>query len=350
MLGRADRRKSAAAIVALQALGGCAGGPDDREIGVAEGRLDASAWVVADVGDFNADGLDDVLWDDTGQSHMAVWLMSGTQVLFPGAPIPGPDPDVEWSAAWAADFDADGMNDARWYNYATNESAIWLMDATKLRLAGPTFAGPVGAGWTRVTSTDFSRDGMADLLWRDALNGDAEVWLMSSTHPRLKGPRIPAPAGDGWVAATTGDFNGDGMRDIVWYNPLTGSFSIALMAATARLVQGPVIPAPAGPGVWGPVSAADFNGDGMADILWYNATTQRMAVWLIHGTALLTPGPEIPAPPGAGWIATHTGDFNGDGAADVIWENPFTHRFSVWLMAGTSLRVAGPELPGPGGP
>jgi hypothetical protein len=350
MLGRADRRKIAAAIGALQALGGCAGGPDDREIGVVDERLNESAWVVADVGDFNADGLDDVLWDDAGKSQMAVWLMSGTQVLFAGAPIPGPGPGVEWTAAWAADFNADGMNDARWYNSTTNESAIWLMNATKLRLPGPTFAGPVGAGWTRVTSTDFSRDGMADLLWRDSLNGDAEVWLMASTHPILQGPRIPAPTGNGWVATTTGDFNADGTKDIVWYNPVKRLMSIALMAATARLVQGPEIPTPGGPGVWGPVSAADFNGDGMADVVWYNATTQRMAVWLMRGTALLAAGPEIPAPPGGGWSAVTTGDFNGDGMADVIWENLVGHQFAIWLMGGTAPLVVGPALPMPGGP
>jgi hypothetical protein len=88
----------------------------------------------------------------------------------------------------------------------------------------------------------------------------------------------------------------------------------------------------------------------MADVVWYNATTQRMAVWLMRGTALLAAGPEIPAPPGGGWSAVTTGDFNGDGMADVIWENLVGHQFAIWLMGGTAPLVVGPALPMPGGP
>ena len=48
------------------------------------------------------------------------------------------------------------------------------------------------------------------------------------------------------------------------------------------------------------VIAADFNADGMADVLWYNEGTRAITVWLMAGNDLLLAGPEIPALPGDG--------------------------------------------------
>lgn len=337
------------ALIATRVLGGCAGGEDDPGLGAVGEPLSSSAWIISNVGDYNADGLEDVLWDDVGKSKMAVWLMNGTDVLLPGAPIPGP-PGAAWSAAWATDFNADGMSDVRWYDYLTSESAIWLMNGTEVLLPGPIFPGPPGDTWTRVTSTDFNADGMSDLLWRNMTTGAVQVWLMNGTATLLQGPPVAAPIGDGWIATGTGDFNADGLQDVLWYNPTIRCTSVALMSATTLLLQGPTISGLTGPGLWSSVAAQDFNGDRMADVLWFNALTQRMTVWLMAGTEILLRGPEIPAPPGGSWSAASTGDFNGDGLADVLWENTVTRRFAVWLMNGPEVLLAGPEIPEPEGP
>jgi hypothetical protein len=47
---------------------------------------------------------------------------------------------------------------------------------------------------------------------------------------------------------------------------------------------------------WKIFGSDDFNADGMADAIWHNTLTNQMAVWLMSGTHLLLPGPEIPGP------------------------------------------------------
>ena len=338
----------AAASLAILTLSACIDDADGPRLSVDSEGLGEGIWVIADMGDFNDDGADDLLWNDPGKSMMAVWLMAGTEVLLPGELTPGP-PGAPWNAAWAADFNADDMADVRWYNNVDETTAIWLMSSTELVLAGEILPGPAGKDWTRVSSTDFNNDGMADLLWRNKVTRGAEVWLMNSTKLFLAGPEIPPPPGDGWIVSKTGDFNADQMGDILWYNPQTGFYSIELMAATQPLLRGPELPGPLGVG-WRPVLGTDFNADGMADVLWYNPTSQTMAVWLMNGTELLLAGPEIPGPPGDGWLPATTGDVNVDGMADVAWENPAARRFCIWLMAGTEVLLRGPEIPGPGGP
>ena len=66
----------------------------------------------------------------------------------------------------------------------------------------------------------------------------------------------------------------------------------------------------------GTSKAGDFNGDGSADILWQNDDGD-VAVWEMNGTAwsaapLGNPGPR--------WHAKGAGDFNGDGNADILWQ------------------------------
>src|SRR4029450_9600189 len=109
-----------------------------------------------------------------------------------------------------------------------------------------------------------------------------------------------------------------------WNNPGTNQMAVWLMRGTQLLQPGPEIPGPSGAG-WSAATATDFNGDNMADVIWSNPGTNQMAVWLMRGTQLLLPGPEIPGPIGEGWSVAHAADFNGDGMADVIWNNPGTN-------------------------
>jgi FG-GAP-like repeat len=348
MLGLADRLRLLALLLASQALGACAvDAHDPLLLGAARERLDESPWIISDIGDFNGDGMWDLLWNEAGKSTMAIWLMAGTDVLLPGPLVPGP-PGADWRVAWAADFNGDGLSDARWDNAATRQTAIWLMAGTALSLAGPAFSGPPGDGWDHDGSADFNGDGLGDLLWRNTSTHAAEVWFMSGTAPLLQGPVLLPPLGDGWRAEKSADFNGDGLADVLWTNATTRSISIGLMSGTTKLLQGPTWPMPPGDG-WVIVTAPDLNGDGMADVLWFNEAKHAITTWLMNGTEIALIGPEIPAPPGDGWIPVNTGDLNADDMSDVVWENAATNRFIVWLMTGTEVLLPGPEIPGPGG-
>src|SRR6266487_3701550 len=79
---------------------------------------------------------------------------------------------------------------------------------------------------------------------------------------------------------------------------------------------------------------SDFNGDGKADILWQNSSTGQRVIWLMNGTARTSAV-------SLGFVATSwsiagSSDFNGDGKSDILWQNNSTGQRVIWLMNGTA--------------
>jgi FG-GAP-like repeat len=85
------------------------------------------------------------------------------------------------------------------------------------------------------------------------------------------------------------------------------------------------------------VGTGDFNGDGMADILWRD-TTGDVAIWLMNGATVSTFG-------GLGNVPTTysialVGDYNGDGMSDLLWRDT-SGNTSIWFMNGTMVASTG---------
>lgn len=302
-------------------------------------------WRLPPTGDFNQDGLQDILWRDHNDNHLAVALMNGTRLVEMGPSIPGP-PGADWVVVnGAVDFNLDGMSDVLWYDAPRNRIQVWLMRGTVPLEQGPVIQGPPGDGWTCIPAGDFNLDGMADVLWYNPRTNRMIVWLMSGTEPLERGPELPGP-GDGWLADFASDFDRDGMADVFWYDHTANRMAVWLMAGTAVREAGPVLQVPVGDG-WILAGAGDFNRDGVIDALWYSSRTQRMSVSLMWGTGLLEQGPEIPGPSGGDWIVGDAADCNGDGMSDVLWLSTEPLESRVWLMDGTTPMVKGESIPGP---
>jgi FG-GAP-like repeat/Transposase, Mutator family len=284
--------------------------------------------------DFNGDGKSDIAWRNLN-GDTATWLLSITppsraEIILAASDygiVPG-----SWQIVGQRDFNADGKVDLLWSN-TNGDTSIWLMNGTMVS-ATPDL-GIVGNGWSIVGTGDFNGDGFGDILWRNT-NGDTSIWLMTgtSTQVQVLSATDLGFVPQSWSIAGIGDFNGDGSADILWHNT-NGDTSIWFMTPQETLVQVlSVTDIGLIPQSWSIVGTGDFNGDGVSDILWHNSNGDT-SIWLMNGNGIqvsVLSATDLGFVPQS-WSVAQTGDFNGDGNADILWRND-NGDTSIWFMNG----------------
>ena len=94
---------------------------------------------------------------------------------------------------------------------------------------------------------------------------------------------------------------------------------------------------------WHVKGSGDFNGDGKSDILWQN-DNGTPAIWLMNGANKIGGG--TLSNPGVSWHLKGSGDYNGDGKSDILWQND-NGTPAIWLLNGTTY-IGGATLTNPG--
>jgi hypothetical protein len=282
------------------------------------------------LGDFNGDGHSDLLWRNT-DGTVGIWLMGAGGVVAARLSLP----DVigtDWQIQATGNFDGDaaGTSDILWRR-TDGTVGLWLMapDATvKARITLP-YA--IGNDWQLQGTGDFNGDGRADLLWRST-TGTVGLWLMGPDGTVASRQNLPQLIPLDWQVAGVADFDGDAARtsDILWRFP-DGRLRVWRMAGGAVLAD---VRVPEVIGTdWQLQGTGDFNGDGRADLLWRN-TTGTVGVWLMGPSATVASRLSLPQVIGTDWQLQQTGNIDGDaaGTSDLLWRN-VDGTLGIWTMA-----------------
>jgi hypothetical protein len=192
---------------------------------------------------------------------------------------------------------------------------------------GATTSITITTGYRPVAVGDFNGDGIADILWTSAKR-DLYIWLGGTGGFTAKyAGAYPA----GWKVVGAGDFDADGMDDVAWTNPSTSQFSYWLMNGEVRKGY-KIVKYTAG---YFPATVGDYDGDGRADVLWSSAKHDLYA-WLSRGQGFRS---YFVAKFPAAWKITGRGDLDGDGKADLVWSTTDGNQWGYWLMDGGSVRT-----------
>jgi FG-GAP-like repeat len=240
------------------------------------------------------------------------------------------------------DFNRDRHPDLIWQNDSTSQVLLWYMGgAGGTSLLSTNWISQAGEpGWRVVAIADFNRDGIPDIVWENTSTSQVLVWYMGGSGGNVVQSEgwISSAGEPGWQVVAAADFNGDGIPDILWENNSTNQVILWYMGGSGgtALQSASWISSGGEPG-WQVMAAADFNGDGVPDILWENTSTSQVILWYMGGTqgGILQSASWISSGGEPGWRVAGAADFNGDGVPDILWENTSTRQVILWYMGGT---------------
>jgi hypothetical protein len=169
-------------------------------------------WYVAGIGDFNGDGRDDILWRNINSGAIGNWLTNGTYDNVVGM-MNGIMDDwtinvasirtvgSEWQIIGVGDFNGDGYDDILWHYNAVPSATIvgtWLGGPGGIFTVNDASIASHAQGEYLAQIGDFNGDGIDDLLWRDFPTGQISTWHGTESGVFADTP-LAIPISNNWV-------------------------------------------------------------------------------------------------------------------------------------------------------
>lgn len=176
-------------------------------------------WELADVGDFNGSGRADILWKNSSNGYLGLW-MDGTDQW---VALPASNLGSGQSLIGMGDVNGDGKDDI-----LINSNGVlgyWditgILDDTSSTPEWNAFGIHVGNEWETIGCADFDGNGKADIvLWRDS-DGYVGTYMNCDVND-FRGI-YPGASKDEWGLPGFGDYNGDGCDDVLVRNLASGA-------------------------------------------------------------------------------------------------------------------------------
>jgi len=223
----------------------------------------------------------DILWQRTSTRELsAMYVHAGLpkgEVVWPAIPSP------TLKVAATGDFDGDGMGEILMRDTQSGATSIW-----KYYGSGSVQQTPVHIGnnlaWTLIAVRDFDFDGKDDVLWRYNPTGQTLLWLMDGAT--IRASKVINNGGNlDWTIAGVGDFDADGYTDILWRRNSDGL--TLLWQLTAGTIRASTVVQWGGNLNMSVAGIGDFDGDGRSDILWRDNNTGLTLYWAMNGPQIV---------------------------------------------------------------
>ena len=242
-----------------------------------------------------------------------------------------------------SDFNGDGTMDLLWQHMSNGYLAAWSLKGAAVISSDLLSPERIGDNNWKIAGTgDFNSDGKPDIVWQEQTEGWIGIWLMSGTTLTSSTTLAPSSfervSDTRWKIAAVVDLNNDGKPDILWQEQSQGWLAAWLLDGLRVTASVGLDPERVGDTNWKVVGSGDMNGDGKNDLVWQNMSTGYLAAWLLNGVNLIESvllSPQYVTDPN--WKIAAVGDLNADGKPDLVWQDDAQGWLAIWFMNGTTL-------------
>ncbi len=229
---------------------------------------------------------------------------------------------------------------------------LWAGGAEDVRLGASAAGVPIDANdedpgnpFPLIVAGDFNRDGFADLAEVKSASGDLAIHsvlvvLLGQADGSFKpAASTPLPLLDP-QSIIVGDFNRDGNPDLIVADG-DGTLFELLGDGKGNLLPAGAI---AHLGAAHSIAMGDFNHDGILDLAVSDSLSNAVTVLLGAGDGSFRPAWSFALPMRGQLFRLAAADFNGDGIADLVVTNEDDDTYEVMLGNGNGTFTFAPEL------
>jgi hypothetical protein len=261
-----------------------------------------------------------LLWQNRDTGDIGLWLLDGTQVtvddFFTTLQCGGRN-DGGCASEWrAVDVDP-GSNSILWWDRTTGHLRTWNIDSS---------------GNVSVPNDPTQTCGVQD----GCVSASPDAGTGNEWRPigRVTAPFPPGGCSPGTTCPTS-------VEGVLWHDPISGTVRVRVFDSSGQVQGSYDLTQTCGAGLqcsqsWTAMVTGDFDGDGTTDLLWWNASTGVLREWLLNGPSSLSPIPTTVSIKSTvdlsmickssdtcseDWRLVATADVNHDGHVDLLWHN-----------------------------
>lgn len=198
-----------------------------------------------------------------------------------------------------------------------------------------TFVSTFGSrGWSHVVTGDYNGDGVSDLLFYRSADGLMRFYTTSSSGAFT--PITPVLYGSrGWTHMVPGDYNGDGRDDVLWYRATDGVMRFYEIRDGGIFAA--MTPAMYGNTGWDQIPSGDFDADGSDDVFYYRDDGLGRFYTINGSGAFSALGPVLH--PEGGWSDIQAGQFSVEAGEELFWFRALDNSFYATQFVAGELSV-----------
>jgi hypothetical protein len=179
---------------------------------------------------------------------------------------------------------------------------------------------------------DLNGDGIPDIIWQKSGTNETKFWFMNTDGTKKSELDLNHGAGTKWRLSSTGDMDNDGNIDLLWQEENGATVFCYYMDGSGGIREGASLASGVASG-WRFVSASgDFNGDGNADLLWHSTNKGSTVCWNFNGQGRVSSFSPLGSKISDVFNSYAGHDMNSDGFADVIYQNANNGKVVVWYF------------------